>query len=68
MESEENVLYAMKELGLELIDIDKKFKKYASSGSISILPKEKADFVLRFDPVINKESIGFFIAKFIKKL
>eukprot|EP01080_Neovahlkampfia_damariscottae_P006126 gene6126-10135_t len=32
MEGEENVNFATKELGLELVDIDKKYKKYATHG------------------------------------
>lgn len=71
MENEENVKAVIndKELGLQLIDPPKQFQypnfKYASPGISSIL-KENANKVLRFDPALNPESIGFFIAKFKK--
>jgi 16S rRNA C967 or C1407 C5-methylase (RsmB/RsmF family) len=69
IEGEEVVKWALdnfKEMTLEypkesLCDLE-----YSSYGVESILGSKDYKKVLRFDPVYNNESIGFFIAKFKK--
>lgn len=66
-EGEENVKWALETFkDLELVQPQKQFLKYGSPGLKDIL-HDKFDYVLRFDPSINHESIGFFLAKFTKK-
>lgn len=66
-EGEENVKWFLETYqDMELVQPQSKFLKYGVPGLKSIL-KDKFDHVLRFDPSLNHESIGFFLAKFVKK-
>jgi 16S rRNA C967 or C1407 C5-methylase (RsmB/RsmF family) len=66
LEGEMNVKWFLETYNdMELMTPDEKFYKFASHGVEKILG-DLAKKVLRFDPVVNQESIGFFIAKFRK--
>ena len=64
-ENEYVVKYALENFKLKLISPLNWLTKYSSNGIESIL-KENSKNVSRFNPWINNESIGFFIAKFKK--
>jgi 16S rRNA C967 or C1407 C5-methylase (RsmB/RsmF family) len=75
LENEENVMWLLTEFNgengkekLELVtpSLPCDYTKYSSPGLLSILGEDQAAKVLRFDPLRDHHSIGFFAAKFIK--
>jgi len=67
LECEENVKWALETYkDLELVKPEERFFKYGTPGLKNILG-DLYDHVIRFDPSVNNESIGFFMSKFKKK-
>ncbi|KAL0490365.1 methyltransferase [Acrasis kona] len=73
LENEENVLWLLKEFngnGTSLVQLDDIKMPWAHKneywcGGLKKLIRDER--LMRFDPVVNKESIGFFAARFIVK-
>jgi 16S rRNA C967 or C1407 C5-methylase (RsmB/RsmF family) len=63
LENEENVVFALKELNLELVSQDP--YHFGSPGlAVDGLSELNRQMLQRFDPSVHPDYIGFFIAKF----
>lgn len=69
MENEENVMWLLNQYQSKIELVEPNLRAYASEGLPSIIkdPSIRSK-VLRFDPIRTPQTIGFFAAKFMKKM